>query len=396
MSLTPMATRRLDGRRILIRTDFNVPLADGAITSTKRIDATFEVVRAARDAGGKVMLMSHLGRPVEGEYDEKFSLAPIAEYLAGKLGVEVKLCDDYLTYPPSPAAGEVMVLENVRFNAGEKSNAPELAKQYAALCDVFVMDAFGVSHREHASTCGVAKFAPEVCAGPLLLAELDALHRALGDELRGAKRPVLAVVGGAKVSGKLNLLESLSTRVDWLIPGGGIANTFLKAAGHNVGKSLFEPDLVEAARAMLDAAHKRGAPIPLPVDVVTAKAFAADVETAVKKTTAVADDDMILDIGPDSANMYADQIARANTILWNGPVGAFEFDKFAAGSEAIGNAIANSAGYSIAGGGDTLAAVEKFNIADKISLITTGGGAFLKYLEGETLPAVAALEAREN
>ncbi len=394
MSVIPMAALDLNGKRVLIRQDLNVPVAGGKIASAQRIDAALGTIRAALEAGAKVMLMSHVGRPEEGraDPDPALSLAPVAEYLGHALGREVKLCADYLQRPPVPGDGEVMVLENARFNTGEKANDPQLARRYAALCDVFVMDAFGTAHRTQASTHGVTRYAPEACAGPLLLAELEALGKAL----EKPRRPLLAIVGGAKVSTKLTVLESLSARVDQLIPGGGIANTFLAAAGHAVGKSLYEPDLVGAARDLLEQAEARGRPIPLPTDVVVAKALSADAgtEARVKAAHRVAGDDLILDVGPDTVQHYAQIIKRAGTILWNGPLGAFEFAHFAHGTESLGHAIAESQAYSVAGGGDTLAAIEKFNLAEKISCITTGGGAFLELLKGKTLPAVVALEAR--
>ena len=392
--MTPMAALRLGGKRVLIRQDLNAPVAHGRIASATRIDAALNTIRQALKAGAQVMVMSHIGRPEEGRHDANASLAPVAAYLGRALGCEVKLCADYLLRPPVVADGEVVVLENVRFNVGEKANDPRLSKQYAALCDVFVMDAFGTAHRTQASTHGVARYAPEACAGPLLLAELDALGKALDMTGEGPRRPLLAIVGGAKVSTKLTALESLSARVDQLIPGGGIANTFIKAAGHNIGKSLYEPDLVSAARSLLALSAERGRPIPLPTDVVVAKALSADAEARVKTVRRVSDDDLILDIGPDTVRCYAKIIESAGTILWNGPLGAFEFDRFAGGTQALGRAIAESEAYSVAGGGDTLAAIEKFNLTEKISCISTGGGAFLELLKGKTLPAVAALEAR--
>ncbi len=382
----------LDNRRVLIRTDFNVPLEAGEITSAARIEMTLGTIRLALDSGAKVMLMSHLGRPEEGRYDAEFSLAPIVRYLAGALAGkrEVRLCTDYLKHPPTLADGEVVVLENVRFNVGEKVNDDELAKQYADLCDVFVMDAFGAAHRTQASTCGVARHASVACAGLLLLAELDGLAKVM----EAPRRPLVAIVGGAKVSTKLAAIEALMQRVDQLIPGGGIANTFLKAAGFNIGQSLFEPDLVDAARELLDVAAKRGGAIELPEDVAVAKTLSADARAIIKPVRQLADDDRILDIGPNTIRSCAQILKSAGTIAWNGPVGVFEFDDFAVGTEALGRAIADSEGFSVAGGGDTLAAIEKFNLTEKISCISTGGGAFLELLEGKTLPAVAALEAR--
>ena len=382
----------LDNRRVLIRTDFNVPLEAGEITSAARIEMTLGTIRLALDSGAKVMLMSHLGRPEEGRYDAEFSLAPIARYLAGALAGkrEVRLCTDYLKHPPTLADGEVVVLENVRFNVGEKVNDDALAKQYADLCDVFVMDAFGAAHRTQASTCGVARHASVACAGLLLLAELDGLAKVM----EAPRRPLVAIVGGAKVSTKLAAIEALMQRVDQLIPGGGIANTFLKAAGCNIGQSLFEPDLVDAARELLDVAAKRGGAIELPEDVAVAKTLSADARAVIKPVRQLADDDRILDIGPNTIRSCAKILKSAGTIAWNGPVGVFEFDNFAVGTEALGRAIADSEAFSVAGGGDTLAAIEKFNLTEKISCISTGGGAFLELLEGKTLPAVVALEAR--
>lgn len=390
MAITPMTALSLGGKRVLIRQDLNVPVAHGRIASATRIDAALNTIWQALKAGARVMVMSHIGRPEEGRHEAGSSLAPVAEYLGRALGREVKLCADYLLRPPVLADGEVVVLENVRFNAGEKANDPQLARRYASLCDVFVMDAFGTAHRTQASTHGVARYAPEACAGPLLLAELEALGKAL----ETPRRPLLAIVGGAKVSTKLTALESLSARVDQLIPGGGIANTFIKAAGHNVGKSVYEPGLVGAARNLLASAEERDRPIPLPADVVVAKTLSADAAASVKAVRRVSDDDMILDIGPDTVRCYAQIIESAGTILWNGPLGAFEFDRFAGGTGALGRAIAESGAYSVAGGGDTLAAIEKFNLTEKISCISTGGGAFLEFLKGKTLPAVAAIEAR--
>ncbi len=390
----------LQSRRVLIRADFNVPIKHGRITSTTRIDAALGTIRFCMDAGAKVMLMSHIGRPheyisLDGASQKKpahgLSLAPVANYLGNVLNCEVALCTDYLQHPPQPATKKIIMLENVRFNIGEANNDQRLARKIASLCDVFVMDAFGTAHRAHASTTGVAHYAQQVCAGPLLMAELDALENALGCEMKKARRPLLAIVGGAKVSSKLAVLEALSVRVDKLIPGGGIANTFLKAAGHNIGKSLHEPDLVDAARRIMAVADTRGTRIPLPTDVVVAKEFADHAKASVKSVRQVADDDLILDIGPETIQTYADIIKSAGTILWNGPLGAFEMEQFANGTAVLSNAIAESQAYSIAGGGDTLAAIEQFNLASKISRISTGGGAFLAWLEGKKLPAVAAL-----
>ena len=382
----------LKNRRVLIRADFNVPLADGEITSATRIDAALGATRTALDGGAKVMLMSHAGRPEEGRHDNALSLAPVARYISQALNREVKLCADYLQHPPELANGEVVMLENVRFNAGEKANDARLAKRYAALCDVFVMDAFGAAHRAQASTAGVARHAPVACAGPLLLAELVALKKVM----QTPKRPLLAIVGGAKVSTKLSALEALlqRQRVDHLIPGGGIANTFLAAAGHRIGKSLHEPNLVTAARDLLQRAADRGSPIVLPDDAVVAKALSADAVADIKPVAQLADDDLILDLGPASIARYAKMIQQSATVLWNGPVGAFEHPPFATGTQTLARAIADSNAFSVAGGGDTLAAIERFNLSKKISYISTGGGAFLALLEGKTLPVVAALEAR--
>lgn len=379
-----MANLDLAGKRVLIREDLNVPIKDGRVTSDARIRAVLPTVRQAMEAGAQVMLMSHLGRPEEGHFEAQYSLAPVAEHLAGLLGCPVPLVDNWRD-GVDLADGQVALLENVRFNPGEKKDDEALAKAYAALCDVFVMDAFGTAHRAQASTHGVARFAPVACAGPLLAAELDALEKALSSPAR----PMVAIVGGSKVSTKLEVLETLSEKVDQLVVGGGIANTFLAAAGKPVGKSLCEHDLVPAASALMAKTT-----IPLPQDVVTAKAFAAEAEAELKSVDAVAEDDMILDIGPKAAAAIAEVIANAGTILWNGPVGVFEFPAFAAGTEALARAIAGSSAFSLAGGGDTLAAIDQFGIADQVSYISTGGGAFLEYVEGKTLPAVAILQQR--
>ncbi len=391
MSVIKMTDLDLSGKRVLIRQDLNVPVKDGKVTSDARIRASLPTVQKALEAGAAVMIMSHLGRPTEGEYSEEFSLAPVAAHMADLLGKEVKVIKDYLA-GAEVAAGEVAILENVRFNSGEKSNQDALAKQYAALCDVFVMDAFGTAHRAQGSTHGVAKFAPVACAGPLLAGELEALGKALDNPAR----PMVAIVGGSKVSTKLTVLDSLSKVVDQLIVGGGIANTFIAAAGHNVGKSLYEADLIGTCEKLTADAKSRGGDIPVPSDVVCAKKFAEDAEATLKPATEVLDDDMIFDIGPESAAALAEVIKSAGTIVWNGPVGVFEFDQFGEGTKAIAMAIAESPAFSIAGGGDTLAAVDKYDIADKISYISTGGGAFLEFLEGKELPAVAILEARAN
>ncbi len=390
MSVIKMTDLDLAGKRVLIRQDLNVPIKDGKVSSAKRIEASLPTIKLCIEAGAQVMLMSHLGRPTEGESAAEFSLQPVVNYLADSLGKEVKLITDYLDNKPELSDGDVVVLENVRFNVGEKKNDDDLSKAYASLCDVYVMDAFGTAHRAQASTHGVAKFAPTACAGPLLAGELEALGKALDNPAR----PMVAIVGGSKVSTKLTVLESLSKIVDQLIVGGGIANTFIAADGHNVGKSLYEEDLVQTAKDLKAAAEAKGSSIPVPTDVVCAKEFAETAEATLKNVSDVADDDMIFDIGPDSAAALAEVIKNAGTIVWNGPVGVFEFDQFGEGTKAISMAIAESPAFSIAGGGDTLAAVDKYNISDKVSYISTGGGAFLEFLEGKVLPAVAILEER--
>jgi len=379
-----MSDTDLAGQRVLIREDLNVPIKDGRVASDARIRAALPTIEAAISAGAKVILMSHLGRPTEGEFDAQYSLAPVAEHLSGLLDRRVIFVQDW-RLGVELNDGEVALLENVRFNPGEKDDDEELAKTYAALCDVFVMDAFGTAHRAQASTHGVAKFAPVACAGPLLAGELAALEQALTEPAR----PMVAIVGGAKVSTKLTVLETLSEKVDQLVVGGGIANTFLAASGSPVGASLCEHDLIPAAQSLLQKTR-----VPLPADVVTARALAEDAEATLKDAADVADDDMILDIGPRAAGEIADILRGAGTILWNGPVGVFEFEQFAAGTETVARAIADSGAFSLAGGGDTLAAIDKFGIADKVSYISTGGGAFLEYVEGKTLPAVAILEQR--
>ena len=389
MFVIKMADLALAGTRVLIRADLNVPVKDGKVTSDVRIRATLPTIEAAAKAGAKVMVMSHLGRPEEGVYSEENSLKPVADHLSRLMGKPVRLLKDYLG-GVDVEAGEVVVFENVRFNKGEKKNVDELARKYASLCDVFVMDAFGTAHRAEASTHGVAKFAPVACAGPLLAAELDALGKAL----QSPKRPLAAIVAGSKVSTKLTILDSLSEKVDNLIVGGGIANTFMLAAGLKVGKSLCEADLVAEAKKIMDKMNARGAEVPVPVDVVCAKEFSPTAAATVKAVADVADDDMILDIGPKTARLLADTLKTAGTIVWNGPVGVFEFDQFGDGTKTLAMAIADSPAFSIAGGGDTLAAVDKYGIADKVSYISTGGGAFLEFLEGKTLPAVAILEER--
>ena len=388
-----MADLDLAGKRVLIRQDLNVPIKDGKVTSDKRILASLPTIEHCMKAGAKVMVMSHLGRPTEGEFNEEFSMAPVGDHMTALLGREVKMVKDWVEKGVgSINDGDLVLLENVRFNVGEKKNDDALAKKMAELCDVFVMDAFGTAHRAQASTHGVAKFAPVACAGPLLVGELEALGKALDKPAR----PMVAIVGGSKVSTKLTVLESLSKIVDQLIVGGGIANTFIAAQGHNVGKSLYEADLVDIAKKLTDDAQTRGGDIPVPTDVVCAKEFAETAEATLKNVADVADDDMIFDIGPDSAAALADVLKNAGTIVWNGPVGVFEFDQFGEGTKAIALAIAESKAFSIAGGGDTLAAVDKYNIADKVSYISTGGGAFLEFLEGKQLPAVAILEERAN
>ncbi|AND71058.1 phosphoglycerate kinase [Dyella thiooxydans] len=389
MSFLRMSDLDLRGKRVLIREDLNVPIEDGRITSTQRLDASLPTIRAARDAGARVMVLSHLGRPKEGQFDEASSLAPVAAWLGDKLGKPVRLVRDYLD-GVDVAEGEVVVLENCRMNVGEGKDDEALSKKYAALCDVFVMDAFGTAHRAQASTHGVIRFAKIAAAGPLLAAELDALGKAL----EHPAKPLLAIVAGSKVSTKLTLLENLIGKVDQLIVGGGIANTFIAAAGHGVGNSLYEPDLIDAAKRVIADAKRRGAEVPLPVDVVVAPEFSAQATPTVKAVDQVKDGEMILDIGPETAKRYAALIAKAGTVVWNGPVGVFEFDAFGMGTETLARAIAASPAFSIAGGGDTLAAVDKYGIEKDVSYISTGGGAFLEFLEGKELPAVTALQAR--
>jgi len=384
MNVRKMTDLDLKGQRVLIREDLNVPVKHGQVTSDARLRASLPTIKAARDAGAKVLLMSHLGRPTEGEPADEFTLAPVAAYLGDLLDCQVRLVTNYLEQEPSLEDGDVVLLENVRFNQGEKKDDEPLAKRYAELCDVFVMDAFGTAHRAQASTHGVARFAPTACAGPLLAAELDALEKALATP----RRPMTAIVGGSKVSTKLEVLNALSEKCDQLIVGGGIANTFIAAAGHNVGKSLYEADLVDKAKALMARVE-----IPLPTDVVVATEFSDSAEAVTKPVDQVADNEMILDIGPDTAARLGDMLKSAGTILWNGPVGVFEIDQFGGGTEALSKAIAESDGFSIAGGGDTLAAIDKYGIAEQVSYISTGGGAFLEYVEGKELPAVSALEA---
>ncbi|PID49763.1 MAG: phosphoglycerate kinase [Proteobacteria bacterium] len=390
MTFTKMTDIDLKGKRVLIRADLNVPVKDGKVTSDARITASLPTIQHAMAAGAKVMVMSHLGRPTEGEYEEQYSLAPVAADMTNKLGQEVKLIKNYLQQAPELADGQLVLLENVRFNLGEKKDYDVLAKQYAALCDVFVMDAFGTAHRAQASTHGVGVYAPVAVAGILLTEELDALAKALANP----KRPMVAIVGGSKVSTKLTVLEALSEKVDQLVVGGGIANTFLKAVGHNVGKSLYEADLLGTASELMQKMADRGASIPIAVDVVVGKQFDANEPAVHKGAGAVEDDDMIFDIGPASAKELADIIKQAGTVIWNGPVGVFEFDQFGEGTKAIAMAIAETDAFTLAGGGDTIAAIQKYDIYDKVSYISTAGGAFLEYLEGKTLPAVAMLEKR--
>lgn len=379
----------LRGKRVLIREDLNVPVENGRITSTQRLDAALPTIVAARDAGAKVMVISHLGRPKEGEFDEASSLKPVAEWLGQKLGKDVRLIRDYLD-GVDVADGEVVVLENCRMNVGEGKDDEALSKKYAALCDVFVMDAFGTAHRAQASTHGAIRFAPVAAAGPLLAKELDALGKAL----EHPAKPLLAIVAGSKVSTKLDLLQNLVGKVDQLIVGGGIANTFILATGHKVGKSLVEADLLDTAKKIMADAKARGADVPVPTDVVVATEFSATAQATVKAVDQVGDDEMILDIGPETARRYAELIAKAGTVVWNGPVGVFEFEAFGKGTETLARAIAASKAFSIAGGGDTLAAVDKYDIESGVSYISTGGGAFLEFLEGKELPAVTALKAR--
>ena len=390
MAFIKLTDLDLAGKRVLIRADLNVPVKDGKVTSDARITASMPTIEYAMKAGASVMVMSHRGRPEEGVADEENSLAPIAATMAEKLGKEVKLVKDYLDGGVEVAAGECVLLENVRFNAGEKKDDEALSKKYAALCDVFVMDAFGTAHRAQASTHGVGVQADTACAGLLLSNELDSLAKALAEPAR----PMVAIVGGSKVSTKLTVLEALSEKVDQLVVGGGIANTFLAAKGYNVGKSLYEADLVDTAKALIEKMEARGASIPIATDVVCAKEFSETAEATLKDASEVEDDDMIFDVGPDSAKVLADIISKAGTVVWNGPVGVFEFDQFGEGTKTVSMAIADGAGFSLAGGGDTIAAIQKYDIFDKVTYISTAGGAFLEYLEGKTLPAVAMLEAQ--
>ncbi|EBA00424.1 phosphoglycerate kinase [Marinobacter sp. ELB17] len=386
MAIKKMTNLNLAGKRVLIREDLNVPLKNGRITSDARIRAALPTIKAAASAGAKVMLMSHLGRPEEGVYDQAASLKPVAEHLSDALGQNVRLIKDYLNGEDLHLAdGDVVLFENVRFNKGEKKDDEALAKQYAALCDIYVMDAFGTAHRAQASTHGVGKFAPEACAGPLLAGELEALGKALDNPAR----PVVAIVGGSKVSTKLDVLNALEKVCDQIIVGGGIANTFLAAAGYPVGKSLCEHDLLDVAKNIASRVE-----IPLPVDVVVASEFSETATATIRNISDVTEDDMILDVGPETAGQFAELLKNAKTILWNGPVGVFEFGPFENGTKVLAHAIADSAAFSLAGGGDTVAAIDKYGVNEKISYISTGGGAFLEFVEGKTLPAVAMLEER--
>jgi phosphoglycerate kinase len=390
MSVIKLTDLDLKGKRVFIRADLNVPVKDGKVTSDARIAASMATNEYCLKQGARVMVTSHLGRPTEGEFSEENSLKPVADNISQRLGKPVRLIRNWVDGGFDVAEGEVVVLENVRINKGEKKNDDELARKYAALCDVFVMDAFGTAHRAEASTHGIAKYAPVACAGLLLMQELEALEKALANPAR----PMVAIVGGSKVSTKLTVLESLSEKVDQLVVGGGIANTFIKAAGFNVGKSLCEDDLVPTAKALMEKMSARGARIPIPVDVVVGKKFDANEPAVLKDVKDVADDDMIFDIGPKSAQELADIIMAAGTVVWNGPVGVFEFDQFGEGTKKVAEAIANTRAFTLAGGGDTIAAIQKYGIYDKVSYISTAGGAFLEYLEGKTLPAVAILEER--
>ncbi|ASQ47287.1 phosphoglycerate kinase [Legionella clemsonensis] len=391
MNLLKMCETSLSGKRLLIREDLNVPIKDGIITSDQRLRAALPTLQAALDENAAVMVLSHLGRPEEGKVEKRFSLQPVADYMAASLDYPVRFVTDYLDgVEVSP--GELVICENVRFNVGEKANDDALAKKMARLCDIFVMDAFGTAHRAQASTHGVAKYAPVAVAGPLLVSELEVLEHVLKEP----EKPIVAVVGGAKVSSKLTLLKQLVTKVDYLIPGGGIANTFLKAQGYEIGVSLYEEELIEEARAILALAAEKGCEIPLPTDVVVGKSFSDSCPAFNKSLNSVASDDMILDIGPDTVGRYVDIIEEAKTIIWNGPVGVFEFPQFAYGTRALAIAIADSDAFSIAGGGDTLAAIDQYDLTQQISYISTGGGAFLEFLEGKKLPAVAILEERAD
>jgi phosphoglycerate kinase len=390
VSVIKVADLDLKGKRVFIRADLNVPVKDGKVTSDARITASMATINHCLKQGARVMVTSHLGRPEEGVWTEENSLKPVADNIAERLGKPVRLIKDWMESGVDIAEGELVVLENCRFNKGEKKNSDETARKYASLCDVFVMDAFGTAHRAEASTYGIARYAPVACAGILLTEELDALTKALLDPAR----PMVAIVGGSKVSTKLTVLESLSQKVDQLVVGGGIANTFLKAAGKNIGKSLCEDDLVPTAKALMDEMAKRNASIPIAVDVVVGKKFGANEPAVLKDAGSVGDDEMIFDIGPRSANELADIIMKAGTVVWNGPVGVFEFDQFGEGTRTIAMAIASTKAFTLAGGGDTIAAIQKYGIYDKVSYISTAGGAFLEFLEGKKLPAVEILEQR--
>ena len=390
MRVLEMSGLELAGKRVLMRQDLNVPVKDGVVTSDQRIKASLPAIRHCIEAGARLMIMSHLGRPEEGKPEAQFSLQPVANCLAQALGKNVRLICDYLERAPEMADGNVVLLENVRFNRGEKADDEDLSRQYADLCDIFVMDAFGTAHRAQASTHGVGRFAPVACAGPLLAAELDALARALHEPAR----PMVAIVGGSKVSTKLTVLDALAKVVDQLIPGGGIANTFIAAAGYNVGKSLFEQDLVPEAKRLIEQAQAQGGEIPVPTDVVCGKEFSESAVAEIKPVSEVEDDDMIFDIGPETSARFAAIMHHSATIVWNGPVGVFEFDQFGEGTRVLARAIADSQAFSIAGGGDTLAAIDKYGVREGISYISTGGGAFLEFVEGKTLPAVAVLAER--
>lgn len=391
MPITKMSDLKLKGKRVLIREDLNVPLKNGTITSDLRIQASVPTIKAALKAGAKVMIMSHLGRPTEGVFDEQFSLLPVANHLSKLLKEEVPLIQHWLN-GVNMDSHDVVLLENVRFNKGESENDAGLAQKMAGLCDVFIMDAFATAHREEASTCGIIHYAKESAAGPLLTSELEALSTLM----KNPKSPIVAIVGGSKVSTKLSLLESLVKKVDCLIVGGGIANTFIAAEGYPVGKSLHEPDLIDEAERLKLTAQNRGAEIPLPIDVIVSEKLSDTAESSIKLISQIDDNEKIYDIGPDTIKQFTGLIKKAKTILWNGPVGAFEVEQFSEGTKAIAHAIADSKGFSIAGGGDTLAAIELCGVTDKINYISTGGGAFLSYLEGKTLPAIAALEARKR
>lgn len=391
MNVLKMTALDLKGKRVLIRQDLNVPIKNGTVQSDARIRASIPTIKAALDAGAGVMVMSHLGRPTEGEYSDEFSMAPVAARMGELLERNIPVVKDYLGGVPLKS-GDLVMLENVRFLKGEKKDDPELGRKYAALCDVFVMDAFGTAHRAQATTSAVAKFAPVACAGPLLAAELEALDKALAKP----QRPLVAIIGGSKVSTKLTILESLLSKVNTLIVGGGIANNFLMDEGMPLGKSLSEPDLAGEAKRIRESAKARGVEVPLPMDVIVGASLAEGSPATVKKVSEVAPDDMILDIGPETAKLYREVILKAGTVVWNGPVGAFEVDQFGAGTKAVCEAIAESGAFSIVGGGDSLAALEKYGFEDKMSYISTGGGAFLEFLEGKALPAVAVLEERAS